>query len=187
MVEAVFFDGFVIEPGTVAGFPFQAAYHTEFGCTSTRWRQLAFAMLGDEEGRDIPSHVITALLQLNHSPTIITPLPTSLFRSLQELIRLLILRAILRTMPFPITQTTHLRLTPPALPIFPAVLFMHIPRLDPLPTPPSGAVDAVLGGELLELPVPVLLEVDVEEFLHVLEWDVVGGAAFGRHVLRIVD
>ena len=131
--------------------------------------------------------MITTLLQLNHSPTVITPLPTSLFRRLKQLIRLLILRTILRPMPFPITQTTHLRLAPSALPILPSILLVHIPRLDPLPAPSRGAVDAVLGGELLEFSVPVLLEVDVEELLHVLEGDVVRGAAFRWHVLGIVD
>ena len=35
VVEAVFFDGFVVEPGAVAGFPFQAADHAELGCTAT--------------------------------------------------------------------------------------------------------------------------------------------------------
>ena len=32
---SVFFDGFVVEPGAVAGFPFQAADHAELGCTAT--------------------------------------------------------------------------------------------------------------------------------------------------------
>jgi len=84
VVEAVFFDGFVVEPGAVAGFPFQAADHAELGCTAT-------------------GHVITAFFQLDHSPAIVTSLPASLFRCLQQSVCLFILRTILRTVPFPIT------------------------------------------------------------------------------------
>ena len=62
---------------------------------------------------------------------------------------------------------------------------MHIPRLDPLPTATSGAVNTILGGKLLEFPIPVFLKVDVKEFLDVLKRDMVGGAAFRWHVLRM--
>lgn len=131
--------------------------------------------------------MITPLLQLNHRPTIITPLPTRLLRRLKQSSRLLIIRAILRPMPFPVTQTTHLRPTASTLAILLPILLMHISRLDPLPASPRRTVDTVLRGEFLEFPVPILLERGVEEFLDVFERDVVGCAAFGGHVLRVVD
>lgn len=90
-------------------------------------------------------------------------------------------------MPFPIAQATHFRLTAPTLAIFPTILFMHVPWLNPLPTTTSRTVNAVLSRELLEFAVPVLLEVDVKEFLDVLKRDMVSGAAFRWHVLGIVD
>jgi len=59
--------------------------------------------------------------------------------------------------------------------------------LDPLATAAGGAVDPVLGGIFLVLLVPLHFETEIEKFVDVFQGDVVGGAAFGWHVLRVGD
>lgn len=66
--------------------------------------------------------MVTALLELNHCPTIETPLPTSLLSSLKQGIGSLILGTFLLTMPLGITKTAHFRLTSGAFAVFPTVL-----------------------------------------------------------------
>lgn len=134
--------------------------------------------------------MVAALLQLNHRATTVAALPTRLLRRFKQAIRLLIVRTLFLPMPFPATQDTHLRLTTAALPVLPTMAFpiiMVVSRLDPLPATPRGAVNPVLGGVLLKLPVPELLKRDVEELVNVLQWYAVRRAALGRHVLGVSD
>lgn len=143
-----------------------------------------------KDGGKVPGHMVAALLQLNHRATTVAALPTRLLRRFEQTIRLLIARTLLLPMPLPTTQDTHLRLTTTTLPILPTMAFpiiMVVSGLDPLPAPPRRAVNPVLGGILLELPVPELLEGDVEELVDVLQRDAVRGAALGRHVLGVCD
>ena len=121
-------------------------------------------MDGGDKG-EIPGHVVAAFLQLNHRATTVAALPTCFLRRFEQAIRLLIVRTLFLPVPLPATQDTHLRLTTTALPILPSIAFpiiMVVGRLDPLPAPPRRAVNPVLGRVLLELPVPELLEGDVE-------------------------
>lgn len=93
-------------------------------------------------------------------------------------------------MPLPTTQDTNLCLTTTTLPILRTIAFpivMVVRRLDPLPAPPRRAVNPVLSRVLLELPIPELLEGDVEELVDVLQGDAVRGAALGGHVHRVCD
>jgi hypothetical protein len=94
---------------------------------------------------DLPSHVIAAFFQFDHSPTVVTSLPACFFSCFEEEIRFFILWTILCTMPFPITQTADLRLAATALPVLLPILFMDIARLDPLTTPPGWTIYAILG------------------------------------------
>ena len=64
---------------------------------------------------------------------------------------------------------------------------MHVGRLDPLATAFCGTVDAVLCRVLLILCVPQDLELVIEEVVDVFEGNVILVAAFGRHVLRVLD
>lgn len=187
----VVLDVVVVEPGAGAGFPFEAAEHAEFGCAAA-----GGVLVGGEEGvvggdkGEIPGHMVAALLQLNHRATTVAALPTGLLRRFEQAIRLLIVRTLFLPMPLPATQDTHLRLTTAALPVLPTIAFaiiVVVSGLDPLPAPPRRAVNPVLGGVLLELPVPELLEGDVEELVDVLQRDAIHRAALGRHVLGVRD
>jgi hypothetical protein len=64
---------------------------------------------------------------------------------------------------------------------------VHIGRLDPLAAALRWTVKAVLCCVFLVLCVPQDLELVVKEVIDVFEWDVVLVAAFGRHMLRILD
>lgn len=64
---------------------------------------------------------------------------------------------------------------------------MNMGGLDPLTAAARRAVYAVLRGVFLIFLVPGLLELEIEEAVYVLEGNVVGGAAFGRHVLGVGD
>jgi hypothetical protein len=64
---------------------------------------------------------------------------------------------------------------------------MVVSRFDPLTAPLRRAVNAVLGGVLLELPVPELLKRYIEQLIDMLQWDAVRSTTLGRHVLGIRD
>ena len=106
--------------------------------------------------------MVAALLQLDHSPTVVTPLPPSLLGSLKNSVGFFILRAILVAMPFSITNATHLRSTSATFTIFLSILTMYIPRLNPFTASSSRAVNSVLCGVFLEFLVPQFLEVVVK-------------------------
>ena len=107
--------------------------------------------------------MITPLLQLNHSFTAVTPLPTSLLRLLQEPVSLLVTWTRPDPMPLPITCVTDLDMTPPALGKLPAIgVAMDVLGFDPLAASARRAVDPVARRELGVLSVPLLLEARVE-------------------------
>ena len=96
-------------------------------------------------------------------------------------------------MPAAVACTAYLRPASRALPVLPAPVRaatgvdMNVGGLDPLTAAARGAVDPVLRGVFLVFFVPGLLEFEIEEAVYVLEGDVVGGAAFRRHVLGVGD
>lgn len=132
--------------------------------------------------------MVTALLQLNHSLTPITPLPALILGLRQQLNRLLVFGTIPRAMPLAITSHTHLGLTLPTLPVL-AVRVVGVVAdvlgLDELVAALGRAVDAVAGRVLDELLVPRLFEVVVKKPVYMFQGDVVCGAAFGWHVLGV--
>jgi hypothetical protein len=131
--------------------------------------------------------VVAALLELDHRAAAVAALPARLLRRLKQAIRLFGARTLLIAVPLPAAERTHLRLAAAALAVLDAVLGVVVGRLDPLAAAARRAVDAVLGRVLLELAVPLLLEGDVAQLVHVLQGDAVRRAAFGRHVLWIGD
>lgn len=88
-------------------------------------------------------------------------------------------------MPLSIAPTTNLRLTSGTLPIPASLILMYVAWIDPLTTSSRRTIYTVLGRVFEELPVPRLLEVEVEEPVDVLERDVVGGAASRWHVCGV--
>ena len=106
--------------------------------------------------------MIAAFLELNHGPAIVTSLPPGLLCCLEKSIRFLVVWAVLRTMPFPITLTANLRLATTAFAIFHTILLMNIARFNPFATSSSWAVDSILRSIFLEFAVPCLLEIDIK-------------------------
>ena len=174
VVQSIVFNGLVVEPWTIATLPFRAANHAELRAAATR-------------------HMIAPLLQLHGRATVETPLPPLLLRNLRKSCRGFVLRTLFPRMPAAVTCTAHLLAASRALPILPAPvraaagIDMNVGGLDPLAAAACGAVDPVLRGVFLIFLVPGLLELEIEEAVYVLEGDVVGGAAFGRHVLGVGD
>ena len=107
---------------------------------------------------NLPSHVIAAFLQFDHSPAVIASLPARLLCCFQEFVGLLILGTVLCAMPFPITKTANLCLTTTALPVLLAILLMDTSRLDPFATPSGRTIYTIFGGILCEFRVPIFLE-----------------------------
>lgn len=94
---------------------------------------------------DLPSHVIAAFFQLDHSPTVVASLPTCFFCCFKEAIRFFILWTILRAVPLSITQTADLCLATTAFSVLLPILFVNITRLDPFATSLSWTIYTVLG------------------------------------------
>lgn len=129
--------------------------------------------------------MITALLQFYHCPTAVTSLPASFLRCVEKFVGLFVLRAFATAMPLSIAQAANLCSTTTTLAILPTISLVDVRRLDPLSTSTCWTIDPVLCGELLELAIPSLLEFDIEKFVDVFEGNMVGCAAFRRHMLRI--
>jgi hypothetical protein len=68
-----------------------------------------------------------------------------------------------------------------------AFVGLEMVRLDPLTTLGCGAVYAIPRVVLLISSIPQHLKLDIEQLVHMLQWNVVFGAAFGRHMRRIFD
>lgn len=102
--------------------------------------------------------MIAAFFKLDHSPAIVTSLPTCLFCCFEKPVGLLILGTILCAMPFTIAKATDLCLTTTALPILLAILLVDISRLDPFATSSSRTIYTVFGGIFRKFRVPILLK-----------------------------
>jgi hypothetical protein len=140
------------------------------------------------QDRNVPSHMVAALLQFNHSLTSMASLPTQLLRLLQKLICLLIPRTISRSMPLAVAFIANFGMTPAALRNLTTIhIAMDILRFDPLTTTPGRTVDTIPCRKLGILLVPSPLEVGVKQPVDMLERDVVRSATLGWHQLRIPD
>lgn len=172
MVQAVLLDRFVSKPRAIARLPLRTADHAEFCAAAT-------------------GHVVTALLELNRCGAVETPLPTLFLRDLGEASGCFVLRAVATCVPPSVARATNLCAATAAFPVFtpagraPGRVKMDVGGLNPLTAAARGAVDAVFGGIFLVLLIPLHLETKIKKFIDVLQGNVVGGAAFGRHVLRI--
>ena len=81
MIETIRDHLVIIKPRTVTSLPFGATDHTEFCCTSTvSGASVIYSRLLDTK-ENLPSHVITAFLELNHGSTVEASLPTLGFGS----------------------------------------------------------------------------------------------------------
>ncbi|KAI4252544.1 MAG: hypothetical protein LQ352_004238 [Teloschistes flavicans] len=95
-------------------------------------------------------------------------------------------------MPPTVASSADVGFTARALAVFPALIvttqrIQHVDifGLDPFPTTSTRTVEAILGGIFLVLGIPLHFEFRVEELFDVMQGNVIGGAAFGGHVLRI--
>jgi hypothetical protein len=131
--------------------------------------------------------MVAALLELYHSPTAITPLPAGLLCCFQELICLLVFRTVFGTVPFAVTETTHLHLAAATLTIPLTVLFMYIFRFNPFAASTRWTIYPIFGRKLLKFPIPRPLEIVVKEFLYMFEGYMINCTTFRGHMLRIGD
>lgn len=154
----------IVEPRALASLPLGAANHAELRHAPTR-------------------HVITAFLQLDQRAAIVTSLPPFLLGLLDKLGDLRILGAVAGLVRLVVAERADFELASRASGVFlPFFIFMDVRGLYPFPAFGRWAVYAVFGVVLLVLPVPVSLEFEVEELVHVLEWDMIVCAAPRRHV-----
>ena len=141
MIQAVCFDGLVVEPRTVTGFPLEAADHAEFGTAAT-------------------GHVVTAFFQFDGGFAVVTALPAFLFGDPDELLGRCVFRTFARGMPSIVAEAADFGSTSLAFAVLPAMvrtttcISVYICRLDPLAAFSSGAVDAILGRVFLIFLVP---------------------------------
>ena len=169
MIEPVVLHSLIVEPRTVARLPLQTTDHAEFSTTATR-------------------HVVAAFLQLDRRRAIEAALPPFFLRYLCKPLCSFVLRTFSARMPFTIAGRTNLGLAAGTFAVFAAPVQtarsvnMDIGRLDPFATATSGAVETVLGGVFLVFLVPFHFELCVEELLNVFKGNMVGCAAFRRHM-----
>lgn len=157
----------VVEPWALASLPGAGAKHAEVGATAA-------------------GHMVAALFEFNHSPAVVAALPTLFFGQIYKPLSLWVFRTVAAGMQFVVAQSADLGLASGTAPIFATMELVHISRLDPLTAALGRTVDAVLCGVLLIPGVPRDLELIVEEVVDVLQRNVVGAAAFGRHMLRVL-
>ncbi len=129
--------------------------------------------------------MIATFLQLNHRPTVITPLPARLLGRLEQTIGVLVFRAFIRPMPLPITKTADLGFAATARPKLLPMLFVDILGFYPFPTMLSWTIDSILGGIFLEFSIPRSLKIIIKQFVHMFQGYMIGGAAFWRHMLWV--
>ena len=99
--KAVCFDGFVVEPGTIARFPLEAADHAEFGAAAT-------------------GHVIAAFFQLDGRGAVETALPSLFLCDHDELLGRGVFRAFAARVPFVVACAADFHLAPLAFAVIPA-------------------------------------------------------------------
>ena len=141
VIQAVCFDGLVVEPGTVTGFPLKAADHAEFSSAAT-------------------GHVVTAFFQFDGGFAVVTALPAFLFSDPDEFLGCCVFGTFARGVPSIVAEAADFGSTSLALAVLPAMvrtttsIRVDICRLDPLAAFASGTVDAILSCVLLKFLVP---------------------------------
>lgn len=88
-------------------------------------------------------------------------------------------------MPFAIAMAAHFSSALAAFGPFATVNAPDLVRFNPFSTASGWAVNAVMCRVLGKLSVPILLELVVEQTIHMSQGDVLFTAAFWRHMLRI--
>ena len=174
MVQAVCFDGLVVKPRTVTGFPLEAADHAELGTAAT-------------------GHMITAFFQFNGGFAVVTALPAFLFSDPDEFLGCCVFGTFARGVPSIIAEAADFGPTSLAFAVLPAMvrtttsIRTNICRLDPLAALSSWAVNAILSCIFLKFLVPEILEFIVKQPIYVFERNHVRCAARRRHMLGIGD
>lgn len=161
-------DGFIVEPGTIARFPLQAAHHAEFSGAAT-------------------GHVVATFFELDHCAATIAPLPAFLFRRLHESFRLWIFRAFSRGVHLLRTNRAHSSFALLTTTDLAAILHGDIVRFDPGSAFSSWTIYTILGLVFLKLAIPGHFEFVIEELFDVLEINVLIGATSRRHVCWVID
>jgi hypothetical protein len=133
--------------------------------------------------------VVATFSEFNHGRAVMAALPAFSLGDLHEPLRFFILRTLFLDVPFAVAGAADFCLATAAFAKLPAgrAVGGDISGLDPLAATSGGAINAVLGGILLILAIPLHFELEIEELFDVLERDVVGGAALGGHMLRVGD
>lgn len=172
-----------VEPGTGTGFPFEAAEVAEFGSTAAAPMRVSQRGLADREGvsdesRVSDGHVVTTPLKFHITLTIIASLISFLFRRFDEFNNIWILRAISLSMSRTVTHGAGFYAT---FFTFSKFVVDSLWR-DPFAAGGKRTVDAILGGKFPVFTVPETFSLVGEEVGDMVERDVGGGAAFGRHV-----
>jgi hypothetical protein len=132
--------------------------------------------------------MITAFLEFDHSLAFVTSLPSFFFGLLEEFLGLFVSRAFLGAVPFAVAAAADLSLATTTLSALSTVRSaMDVLGLDPFAASPGRTVHSIPGRVLGVFPVPCPLEAVVEQLVDMLERDMVGRAALGRHMLGILD
>ena len=179
----------VVEPRTFASLPLQPANHTEFGTATTKLLvRNAQSPSHRIKSNVLPSHVITAFFQLYHISAVEATLPSFFLGLLQDLVGLFISSTGARAVPFVIAFAAYASMAATTSTHLAAVTVQpNLVRSDPSSASLTRAVNTVSSGELVELPVPCPLEIDIEQVLDVLKRDAIRRAASRRHLRRVLD
>ena len=131
--------------------------------------------------------MVAAFGELDHGGAAVASLPAFFFGDFDEALSLGIARALAGGVGAVVADAAHLGTAAFAFSDLAPRLHSDVFGLDPLAAMARGAVDPIFRGVLLELAVPDLFEVLIEDAVDVLQWDVVGGAAPGGHVRGVGD
>lgn len=158
----------VVEPRAVAGLPLAAAEDAEFGRADAR-------------------HVVAAFGLLNHAGAVGTATPAFLGGDGGEGFRGFVFGTLGAFVPFATAGDADFGFAFAACGLLPACFSVDLGGLDPESTSGHRTVYPVLCRVFLVLFVPCHLELSIEEFVDVLEWDVIGSTASRWHVCFIFD
>lgn len=160
VLQAIGGDGFVGEPGAIAGFPAKATDHAEFGSAAT-------------------GHVVASFAEFYHGGAVETALPSFLFGYFDKTIGFFVVGTFAAGMPFAVAGTTDFGFAPPTLAISPSAIGtasqveMYICWFDPRTAASGGAVDAVFSSILMILLVPSPLERVGKQLFYVFQRDII--------------
>lgn len=137
--------------------------------------------------------MVATLFQFDSGTAVVASLPSFLLGDFNELLGGIVFRTCTASMPAAVAGYAHSGPTSPALTVFSSrirsasCVNMNVCGLDPFAAAAGGTIQAVLGRVFLVLLVPLHFELEVEKSVYMLERNMVGGAAFGGHMLRVGD